>query len=298
MGHVCDICTDGRMTVRYGDGLLWPVEADKLRVVAGSASCVAHRNSFLTKQADTPVLSRQDSFDGADWSVVTSLTGSTCASERDRPMRRPFTFGGSSQIADGKVGRHDENPAPATGKVPPEWSARLSYNDWSSDNSGLDLRHARDDLLACELESLQRQAELAASAAEVSGDWWHIQAAIQLVTSAGVGSRWTPRLLQAARKLELPNAGDQVLDSVLLSSAVAKYLRHRDACRERRRAAAAKGWPHVLSAGSSIAACGPAWEEESCESEASECLGTVALECPGIVRQVRIPRRGRRVCCL
>jgi len=195
----------GRVTVRYNDGLLWPVEVDKLRVVAGrsgSASCAVHRTAGLTKQADMPVSSRDESIDGADWSVVTSLTGSTCASERDR---RPSTFGGSSQTAHAKVSRRDEIPALlhplfrtalAIGKVPTEWSARLSYNDWTAGNSGVELRQARDDLMACELESWRRKAELAASTAEVSGDWWHIQAATQLVTSAGVGSRWTERLKQ------------------------------------------------------------------------------------------------------
>lgn len=309
LGNVCDAFADGRVTVRYDDGLLWPVEADKLRFVAGSSSCATDRKTGLAKQADTPVLSRQESFDDAHWSVVTSLTGSTCASERDR---RPFTFQGSSRTHHAKASRHEESLAPSTGKVPTEWSARLSYRDWTAGNAGVELRQARDDLLACELESWQRQAELVASAAEVSDDWWHIQAAMQLVTSAGVGGRWTPRLKQAARKLELRSAGGdethpdewtactgtQLLDSILLSSAVAKYVRHRHAFRERRRIAAAKGWPHVLSANgaalsttdSSTTACGLAWKEESRESEESDC--------PGTVRKVNVSSRGRRVCCV
>jgi len=294
VGNVCDVFTDGRVTVRYDDGLLWPVEADKLRVVAGRsglASCAAHRSAGLAKQADMPVFLREESFDDPDPIFETTLTGSTCASEHDR---RPFTFGESLQTAHAKVSMCDETlaMAPASGRVPTEWSSRLSYNDWTAGNSAIELRQAREDLMTCELESWQRQAELAASTAEVSGDWWHIQAAMQLVTSAGVGSRWTQRLKQAARKLELQNEGTQLLDSTLLSSAVAEYVRHRHVHRERRKVAAAKGWPQVLSAdGSSTAVCGLSREEnESCESEESDC--------PGTVRKVRVSRRGRRTCCL
>jgi len=73
----------------------------------------------------------------------------------------------------------------------------LSFREW---NGAQGARDARNTVTTLEVDSCQKHAEVAAEAALLSGDWWQLQAAMQLVTSTGLGERWLPLLRQAARE--------------------------------------------------------------------------------------------------
>jgi len=75
----------------------------------------------------------------------------------------------------------------------------LSFREW---NGARKARDARDTVTTLEVDSCQKHAEVAAEAALLSGDWWQLQAAMQLVTSTGLGERWLPLLRQAAREAQ------------------------------------------------------------------------------------------------
>jgi hypothetical protein len=76
---------------------------------------------------------------------------------------------------------------------------RLSFREW---NGAQGARDARDTVTTMEVDSCQKHAEAAAEAALLSGDWWQLQAAMQLVTSTGLGDRWLPLLRQATREAQ------------------------------------------------------------------------------------------------
>mmetsp|Transcript_66913 Transcript_66913/g.193382 ORF Transcript_66913/g.193382 Transcript_66913/m.193382 type:complete len:348 (-) Transcript_66913:159-1202(-) len=199
-GSVCAVDQQGRLTIHYDDGYLQScVGLDRIRPIPTMPpkSVEGYPLPMLLRAAspradDKELIECPGAHDSSDGEPLSELSGcSSAASSWDCGACRSSSSRGRSACA-GEAPGGKERPHGAGQRI-------LGASVEEGPRQPELRRLSREEVVAMEAADMRRRADRLVREAVESGDWWQLNAAMQLVVSSGVGQDQVAKLQAAMR---------------------------------------------------------------------------------------------------